>query len=132
MSREDVELLYATYRRFNDGDHDAVLEAVDRDVVLRDRTLPDYAEEVVGRAAYAGYLQQLRASFGDLSYEIESVEELGDRLVVKVRATAVGADTGAGVSGVMGHVWRMAGGKGTRVDIYATWEETLDAVGLRE
>lgn len=83
MSREDVEVLYATYRRFNDGDHDAVLEAVDRDVVLRDRTLPDYAQEVVGREAYAGYLSQLSASFGELSYEIESVRELDDRLVVK-------------------------------------------------
>jgi ketosteroid isomerase-like protein len=132
MSRENVELLRGMYDRFNRGDLAAGLDNIDADFVLRDRTLPEFPDELRGIAAYQGYLDRLAESFGDLRYEVESVNDLGDRLVVKVRASATAVETGVDVSGTMGHVWTVKDERATRLDLYASWDEALSAAGLSE
>jgi ketosteroid isomerase-like protein len=122
--------LSALYDRFNRGDRGGVLEAIADDFVLQDRTLPEFAEEITGRAGYEAYLDHLAASFTDLRYGVESVVEIGDRLVAKVRASLTAVGTDLSVTGTMGHVWTIRDAEATRLDIYASWEETLKAVGL--
>ena len=125
----DLGGLNELYDRFNRGDRSSIPEAMAPDFVVQDRTLPEFGEEIRGLSAYEAYLDHLAASFTDLRYQAESVQEVGGRLVAKIRASHTPAGTQLSLTGTMGHVWTFEGGKATRLDTYATWEETLDAVG---
>ena len=131
MSREDEELLRANYERFNEG-RAIPREIFDDDFVLSDRTLPDFGADARGFDEYKRHMARLRSSFDDLRYDIEAVKDLGDCVLLKIRAHAKGAGTGIEVDGNMGHIWGFRENKATRLDVYATWGEALEAVGLRE
>ena len=120
------------YDRFNRGERASILETIDPDIVVQDRTLPEFREEIRGLRAYEAYLDHLAASFTDLRYEVESVHEVGGRVVARIRASLRPAGTELSVAGTMGHVWSFENGKGTRLDTYPTWDETLEAVGLHD
>jgi hypothetical protein len=132
MSREDVAAIRAVYERAA-GSHDryAATELLSEDFTLRDRTLPEFPEEIVGIAAYKAYIDHVVASFRDVRYDVEETRDLGDRVLLKIHATGEGRD-GIKLQGHMGHLWKFLGGRAIRADIYGTWPEALEAAGLRE
>ena len=70
--------------------------------------------------------------FEDVDYAIEELRELDDRVLVRVHGSAQGRGSGLRIVGTLGHLWTLRARKVVRFDVYGTWQEALDAVGLRE
>ncbi len=62
----------------------------------------------------------------------EDIRAIDDLVLVRVRASARGKGSGVAVDGTLGPVWTLRAGKGVRIDVSGTWQEALEAVGLRE
>jgi hypothetical protein len=73
---------------------------------------------------------QMNEAFEDIHYEIEDLLELGDRIVVRVRGSALGKGSGIRIDGTLGHTWTFRAGKAERLDVYGTWEEALKDAGI--
>jgi ketosteroid isomerase-like protein len=109
----------------------AVLDAFAApDFQVQDRTLPETASELRGVAAMRAEVAQMNEVFEDIRYEIEDLLELGDRIVLRVRASARGKGSRMRIDGTLGHVWTLRAGKAERFDVYSTWDEALKAAGV--
>jgi hypothetical protein len=53
-------------------------------------------------------------------------------VVLRTELTIHGAKSGVDVPGEVGQVWEVADGRVQRVRLFTTWQETLEAAGLRE
>ncbi len=56
----------------------------------------------------------------------------GDKVVVALRVTAKGKETGIPVEQHLAQVWTMRDGKAVRAQTYPTQAEALEAAGLRD
>jgi hypothetical protein len=74
----------------------------------------------------------LREPFEYLSISLERAIDLGDRVVGLVTFHGKGKRGGVEVSLNYGHIAVFEGQTVSRVDGYASWQEALDAAGLRE
>jgi ketosteroid isomerase-like protein len=134
MSREFVEALRRVYAaRFGHEESFAVIDAfATSDFQIQDRTLPETAGDLRGVEAMRAEAAQMTEAFEDVHYEIEDLLDLGDRIVVRVRGSARGKRSGIRVDGILGHVWTLRAGNVERFDVYGTWQDALNAVGLPE
>jgi hypothetical protein len=53
-------------------------------------------------------------------------------VVLRTELTIHGAKSGVDVPGEVAQVWEVADGRVRRVRLFRTWEEALEAAGLRE
>jgi ketosteroid isomerase-like protein len=134
MSREFLEALRRVYAApFGQEESFAAIEAfATSDFQIEDRTLPEAAGELRGVEAMRAEAAQMTEAFEDVHYEIEDLLDLGDRIVVRVRGSARGKGSGIRVDGILGHVWTLRDGNVERFDVYGTWQDALNAVGLSE
>ena len=134
MSRERAERVRRIYDVPYGGEEWAALveEFVAPDCELKDRTLPEVAADLKGPEAIRAEATQMSLAFEDVRYTVEDVLDLDDAVAVRVRGSARGKASGMTVEGTLGHLFSFRAGKVARVDIYGTWEEALQAVGLRE
>src|SRR5436305_268671 len=61
-----------------------------------------------------------------------AVAAAGRTAELRVRGSARGKASGINLERTLGHLFTLRTGKVVRIDIYGTWEEALEAVGLRE
>jgi len=132
MSPENVEVVQAAYRAFNDTDEEALLNlAADGLVVESDMYLDE--GPFYGRDAVSAYGEALREAFGDsVRSRPEEITEHGDHVLVMARTSATGKTSGAAIDARNAHVWTIQGGKIVRLQAFRTRDEALQAVGLRE
>jgi ketosteroid isomerase-like protein len=76
-------------------------------------------------------LSENAALWDDINIAIDEIVE-GDngRVVVFIRATGRGKNTGVDVELVSAQVWHLREGKGERVRLYLDKQEALEAAGL--
>jgi hypothetical protein len=112
VSQENVERIRRTYEVPYGGQEWAALveEFVAAECELEDRTLPEVAAGLTGPDAIRAEAAQMNDTFDDVQYAVEDILGFDDRIAVRVRGSARGKASG----------------------INGTWEETLEAVGLRE
>jgi ketosteroid isomerase-like protein len=134
MSHEFVEASRRVYAApFGQEESFAFLKAfATSNFQLQDRTLPEAGSELRGVEAMRAEVTQMTEAFEDVHYEIEDLLDLGDRIVVRVRGSAQGRRSGIRIDGTLGHVWTLRGGQAERFDVYGTWGEALNAVGLSQ
>jgi ketosteroid isomerase-like protein len=78
---DPVELVRKQVEALDRGDRDAVMCNVDDDVVFEGRALGDVFE---GRAAIRDFLEEWFRAYGELSFELEEVSDLGGGVVFAV------------------------------------------------
>jgi hypothetical protein len=134
MSEENLEVVRRAYAAPYGGEE--WLENVDafvaKDCEIEDRTFPEAGTGLKGPAAARAMAAQMLDTFEDVSYAIEDLVDLDDRVLVRVRGSARGKGSGIQIDGTLGQLWRLSEGKVVRLDIYSTWQEALDAAGLSE
>jgi ketosteroid isomerase-like protein len=133
MSRENVEVVRRTMEAFAEGDEQAFLEGFDSDVVIQQTApIPD-ARSYEGHEGVVQALADWNEVFGDL---VMSAEELTDceneNVLVRIHQTARGAGSGVPVEFDTWFVYRVSGGKVSRLEMFNEREQALEAVGLRE
>jgi ketosteroid isomerase-like protein len=134
MSEENLEIVRSAYDVPYGGDEWLVRvdTYVAADFELEDRTLPGVAQGLKGPEAMRAEAAHMREVFEDVSYAVEDLVDLDDRVLVRLRGSGRGKGSGIRVDGTLGHLWRLRAGKVVRVDVYGTWQEALEAAGLSE
>lgn len=107
----NVRLVRALYRTWDDGDHDATY------ALLHDEfewVNPDYAVDPGIRYGHDGWtkvLENLNASFSELRHELGELVELGDRILWHTVFHARGRDSNAKIDVAEQHLWTVRDGK---------------------
>jgi ketosteroid isomerase-like protein len=134
MSREDIETIRASYDALNRRDYDAWLSNMHPDIELHELASNPDATVFRGHDELRTWLESVyEVAFGEGSrFEPEHFREVGDFIVVSVRASMLVRESSVPVEGRLFHVIERSEGKARRIWGYATEAEALEAVGLRE
>jgi len=131
MSQENMETLRGSYDAFRRRDLQAFLSYMDRDVEFESLVL-EVEGAYHGHEGVRSWWDSVLAVFPDWSPTVEDAEEVGDRLVVRVRAE--GRGTGSGIV-LERDIWQVADVRNGRLKSWAffrTRQEALEAAGRRE
>ncbi len=133
MSRENIVIVQGLFDAMGRGDIEEALRCVRSD---GEWVNPDDAMEPGTRRGLDGFrtaLAALRDSFAELRFEIDQMDDLGDRVLVAGTFSAVGRASGAGFGPrPFGALVTLAGGKVRRYQWYLDPDEALEAAGLSE
>ena len=129
MSQENVEIARKAIEAWNAGDMDALRDLYDPDAVYA--TPSDWlGGPWIGRDAVMEQFAELRDIYRDSTFEGADVVDLGNRVVVQV---AFRGDTrGLALSTGMAWVYTLREGLITRLEIFHSREEALEAAGRPE
>ena len=141
MARENVEAIQRTnidtvcqaYADLNRGDIEAALDAFHDDAEHDwSGSIGPYSGVYLGREQAHKFWTSAYEAVEDLTFEIEDTFVEGPHVVLMIRAHIRGRGSGAEAVGRTPHVWTMRDGKGSRFQLFQTWTEALEAVGLSE
>jgi uncharacterized protein len=132
MSDENVEIVRSGFEAMQRDGWEALFTLIDPEFELT--TPPDLAMEPDTYSGAEG-LRRYFESFEDAMEDIRVVPEgeilgAGDKVFVPFRLSARGRETGIEGTQHAFQVWTMRGGKGLRVQIFASRERALEAAGL--
>jgi ketosteroid isomerase-like protein len=130
MSQENVEIVRRGYDAYAHGDLAAMLGDVDAGMIT-------YREEPDGATFHGseGLLEAIAEwveDFEDFTFAAEDfIDANHSQVVVRVRQTATGRQSGAPIEGQFWFVHSLTDGKLVRLDMFASKEKAFEAAGLR-
>lgn len=131
MSQENIEVVCGTHEAFQRRDLDAFLSYMDREIEFRSLVLE--VEGIYhGHEGIRSWWENVLAVFPDWSPQVEDARDVGDRVLVRVRAE--GSGTGSGIA-LERDFWQVADVRDGRVKssaFFRTEQEALEAVALRD
>jgi ketosteroid isomerase-like protein len=131
MSHANLETLRGSYEAFRRRDLQAFMSYMDPNVEFKSLVL-EVEGAYHGHAGVRSWWESVLTVFPDWSPTIEDAEQVGDRLVARVRAE--GRATGSGVIRER-DIWQVADIRDGRLKSWAffrTKQEALEAARLRE
>jgi ketosteroid isomerase-like protein len=132
MSQESVALVRQSFDAWNEGGPESAKQFWAEDFEWHDFPgLPD-RRVVRGRDAVVAHLTDQLSLLGELKTTIVEMRSRGETVVLRTELTIHGAKSGVDFPGEVGQVWEVADGRVQRVRLFTTWQETLEAAGLRE
>jgi|SRR5687768_4555777 len=133
MSRENVKIVRRQYAAVNEGDFAHAMSYYSDDVELVTQPGDFRAGTFQGREAVGRWFGDWFNSFRDSRFDIEEVQALpGGAVLLVADFAGRGRTSGVAVRGKVVWVYRLQGGKVARVEGYASRDEAVEAVGLRE
>jgi ketosteroid isomerase-like protein len=132
MSQENVEALRRGFEALSSGDVERILAFVDPD--FEAVVPPEFSAEPDTYRGYEGvrrYFASFQEVMEEIRFEADRVWDAGDSVVVEVRVTARGRETGIPVEQQITQVWGIRDGKATPAQTYVSLSEALEAAGLR-
>ena len=133
MSRENVELTRQAYEAWNDGNLDWMLDHMTEDFEFQPGLgFSDLNAVIRGKEGWRRFSETWREAWEDITVEVERIEDLGDRIVTLLTFDGRGRGSGVEVSLRVGHVATVREGRVSKLVSIASWDETLEAVGLSE
>src|SRR4051812_17432102 len=133
MSQENVEIVRQAYEAFNLRDLDALAELTEPVWVMDwSRSIGPQRGVYRGRAGVEEWIAAISEAFE--SFEILPLEYVGagDRIVIPTRVKGRGRGSGVVVDAEGVTLWELERGRVTRLTLYGTRQEALEAAGLRE
>ena len=85
-----------------------------------------------GKEGWRQFAETWREAWEDITVKVERIEDLGDRIVALLTFNGRGRGSGVEVSLRVGHVATVREGRLSKLVSIASWDETLQAVGLSE
>jgi ketosteroid isomerase-like protein len=133
MSQENVELTRQAYEAWNNGDLDWMLDHMTEDFEFRPGLgFSDIDAVVRGKDGWRRFAEMWREPWEDITVRVERIEDLDDRIVALLIFDGRGRGSGVAVSVRVGHVATVTEGRVSKLVSIGSWDETLEAVGLRE
>src|SRR3954447_991951 len=132
MSQENVEIVGRVLRRFSDQDIDGLLGEAHSEVELdySESNAPD-ASVYRGHAACCAFLQSRYEDFEDRSFEaVELIDAPPEAVVAVGRMRGRGRASEVAVEAHSVTLWTLHHGKVSRIKLYQTRAQALEAVGL--
>lgn len=133
VSRENVEIVQQLTEAFNDGDMARLLTLFgpDFEAVIP----PSFSAEPDTYRGHDGvrrYFQSFHDAMSEIRFHPERFWDQGESVVVDIRLTAKGRQTGIPVEQRLAQAWRVRGGKARAVRSYESVSEALKAAGLED
>jgi ketosteroid isomerase-like protein len=124
---DNLEIVREALDAFLRGDTERALELADADIVsVRAAPIPD-PQTYHGTDGVLRMLADWTTDFDEFEMEALEYVELGDRVLVDVIQRAIGKSSGARVDGRFWFVFTVASGRLTRMDVYLTREQAVEA-----
>jgi ketosteroid isomerase-like protein len=133
MSQENVEVARRLLRAFNDGDTEALLAECDPTVEWEEQSIPGLDPVYRGHEGvrrWAESVWEAEEQLGSLAGRLEKVKETDDTVIASVRFEAEGTSSGARVQMPVHLVLTFRDRKLIRRQVFLTFAEALEAVGL--
>ncbi len=132
MSEENVEVVRRMYDAFHVGDAEGALVHFDPDVVVdASRARPDGGKGQ-GREQLNAIVTAWMGTWDEWREEIAEMRDLGSRVLVLSVQYGRGKGSGIEVEAPYALLYDVQGGKITRLTMFATQEQALEAAGLKE
>jgi len=131
MSQENVELVRRTYeltRRDAESFFAVCDPAIEWDM---SRGMPD-GRVYHGHEGVREFWRSWTGTWDGFDFQLEAVIDVDDEVVAHAHQVGRGRGSGVAVEMRNGHVWTLRDGKVTRFRAFQSFEEALEAVGLRE
>jgi ketosteroid isomerase-like protein len=137
MSQENVELVERTYERINDayktGEYQGPMEELCHpDVVLSTSGMFPESGEYRGFDGLREFTINQAEAFEEISAQPVEFIDAGDQVVVPLRFGGKARHSGIKAAFSVVHVWSVREGKISRLDMFQSRAEALNAVGLAE
>jgi ketosteroid isomerase-like protein len=129
MSQENVETIRKV---FEASDLHAIVGWLDPDVAWWDRGDEPNPTVHRGRDAVVAYLNELDSFIADFDVAPKELIDAGEYVVVPLRLSGRGRDSGAPFEADEVHTFRLRNGAITEIREYGSKDEALEAVGLSE
>jgi ketosteroid isomerase-like protein len=130
MSRENVEVVRASFEAFRAGDYAKALEAFDPEIEYDLTHFPEgriYHGHDGVREAFRTWM----GAFEDYRQELDELIDAGDdRVIAIVREMGRGKESGIETERSTAGVWTLRDGRAIRIQFYDTKEDALREVGL--
>jgi ketosteroid isomerase-like protein len=125
----NAEVVSGAYAAFAVGDHRGACEAFAPEVEWVPPRHGSTAGVYSGRGGVYGWFKLLADVYSDIRAEISEVVEVGaDRVIAFVQVKATARASGLELDEQWAHVWTMRGGRATRVELFTSRREALEAV----
>jgi ketosteroid isomerase-like protein len=131
MSQANVEVVKRGFDAFNRRDQEAFLALFVPDVEFRsylDAVDPQLGEQ--GLVGMRGWWDGVLSTFPNFEYELGELRDLGDRVLVEVRMTGRGSQSGVPIELTLWVMFTLDAGLITRWATFRTKEQAVEAVGL--
>jgi ketosteroid isomerase-like protein len=133
MSRENVEVVRALFDAYRSRAIDAAVELAHPDIEVRPSIVGGPESSVYrGRDGFRTFLADVEAAWADFRIEVEEFRDLGATVLALGRSFARGEGSGVVVEATTGWVAVVRDGKVHRFASFASRDQALEAVGLRE
>jgi ketosteroid isomerase-like protein len=131
MSQENVELVKRMYALFEAGDAEGTLACFSEDVVVEAPDRPDLTDGR-GREALGTLVGSWVESWEDWSQEIDEVREFGDHVMVISTQRGRAKSSGIEIAAQYAYLYEVRNGELSRMGMYSSPDEALEAAGLSE
>lgn len=133
MSQENVDLVRQMLSAFNSEDIERVLALTHRDLVIEiPPSVSAEPDTYRGHEGMRRYFQSFREAMYEIRFEPEVLRDAGEAVVVSLRLTARGRQTGILVEQQNAGVWTISDGKLIGACTYPSMSDALKAVGMAE
>ena len=131
-SGEKLDLVLEGYAAWNQGDRQWVLDHMSPDVEwVTPRDDPDPGT-YRGHDGVLRFWEQWRAAVGQLHFEPQRTDQIGDHVVITAERSGVGEHSGLAVSDTITQVFTFEGDKCVRVHESYDRAEALRSIGAEE
>ena len=133
MSQENVDLTRQAYETWNAGQLEWLLDHMTEDFEFRPGLgFSDIDAVIHGKEGWRRFAETWREAWEEITVKVERIEDLDDRIVALLTFEGRGRGSGVEVSVRVGHVATVTEGRVSKLVSIGGWDETLEAVGLRE
>ena len=133
MSQANVELTRQAYATWNTGELEWLMDHMTDDFEFQPGLgFSDLSTVIRGKDGWRQFAETWREAWEDITVKVERIEDLGDRVVALLTFNGRGRGSGVEVSLRVGHVATVREGRLSKLVSIASWDETLQAVGLSE
>ena len=132
MSQENVELVRKLFDVYNERSFEENFDLIDPDIVwdVSRVQLPD-GITFTSRSELRSFVEAWDEGFESDHVAAEEITGRGNRLVVMVRHRGRGRISGAEIDQTFAMVWTLRDGRAVRMEMYPTYDEALEASGLK-
>jgi ketosteroid isomerase-like protein len=134
MSGANVDVVRRMLRAFNDGDVESIVADCHPAVEWEEQSIPGVQALYHGhegvRRWWAETIRQ--DELGSIEGRLEGVKEADDAVIASVRFEGEGRSSGVRVQMLVHLVLAFRDGKAVRRQVFLTFAEALEAVGLRQ
>lgn len=128
MTQENVDAVRAGFEALKRGDVDDLLERIHPEFEFTTPpTLSVEPDTYRGEEGVRRYFDSFYEVMDEVQFIPDEFIDAGERVVVPVTLRARGKETGLEVEQRVFQVWSVRDGKASRVEVFATLEEAMDA-----